>query len=110
METVHGVVDYLNANQPVLLALASLLAVVTHYALDHFAGFGKLTNRLLGLVAIPGLVTALLALATSIHAYQYPVVVVLGQLLFAANEKYKSSLVSKDTAQVGVVSAPIAPF
>jgi uncharacterized membrane protein len=108
METVNSVVEYLNNNQPLLLALAGLAAVVIHYAVDHVAGFGKLTNRLLGLVAIPGVVTAALALGTSLHATQYPIVVLIGQLFYAFNEQYKARLLAKALPTLPVTEELVA--
>lgn len=104
---VNDVINYLNANQPVLLAIAGLVAVLLHYAVDHIAGFGKLTNKVLGLVAIPGLLTAGAALLTTIHAYQYPIVAIIGQLIYAVNEAYRARVIAKSELSSTEVSNPL---
>lgn len=91
MELFNAVVDYLNQNQPLVVAIAGLLAVFLQYAINHVKGLGKLTNYTLGIIALPGVTTAGLAFGTSLHLTAYPWVVVVGQLIYAVYEKIKAN-------------------
>ena len=94
MQTVSAIVSYLNANQPVVVALAGLLAVAVQYALNHIRGFSTLTNYILGLIALPGVATIALAFSTNVHLAAYPWVAVVGQLLYASYEQIKKNAVT----------------
>ena len=94
MQTVSAIVSYLNANQPVVVALAGLFAVAVQYALNHFKALGTLSNYILGLVALPGVATIALAFSTNVHLAAYPWVAVVGQLLYASYEQLKKNAVN----------------
>ena len=101
LAVVTPVADYLNANPPVVLAVAGVLAVLLQSLVNKYADFGKYTNRILGLTAYPGVVGAFAALSTGLPAKYVPLVGVLSQVFYATHQAYKNRLVESAQAPVG---------
>lgn len=100
MDLINQITNYLNANQPVVIGIASVIGICAQYALNRFVGLEKLTNRILGIVAIPGVVTALASYGTSLHLSAYPWVAIVGQVLYGVWEHVKANVSTKAVAAV----------
>lgn len=103
---MNAVLDYLNANPGQVAALAAIVAVGLQYLVNKFKELGTLTNYALALIAFPGFTAGVAAYTTNLHLTAYPVVVLIGQLLYAVLESYKNYVISKVVpTQAGVSSA-----
>lgn len=102
------VLNYLNANPPVIVALVGLAGVVVQYLVKRVFKLSdaKLTNYVLALGAVPGLLTGVVALGTSLHMSQYPWVVVASQAMYAGYEKLKANAEKQAEAKLAALNAP----
>lgn len=76
---------------------AGVLATGLQSLINKYKELGKLENRLLGLVGLPGLLTAGSAFLTANHFHWVlaPAVALVGQLLYAVIEKIKENTQKK---------------
>jgi hypothetical protein len=100
MELISEVVSYLNANQPMVIALGGLLSVVAQYGINHIKCLSKFANYLLGLGVLPILSTVVLSLATTVDPSVYPWVALAGQTIYALYEWLKRHAVKQATPAV----------
>jgi hypothetical protein len=107
MQAVHDLVNYLNSHPEDLVALSALLSVVVMYGIRRIKALGKLAKAIMGVVAVPGVVTATVALTTSLHAESYPLVAVLGQILFHIYEAMKRNMARTTLAEWEPATAPL---
>jgi hypothetical protein len=110
MEVINEAVTYLNARPEEVIAISSIIAVLVQYAINHVAGLGKLTNRLLGIVGLPGLL-GLLAVTTTAFPPKYaPLIAVLGQILHGVTEKVIASFQSPASVEAPTfLDEPVTP-
>lgn len=104
MDVINGIVAYLNANSPVVIAIAATLAVMFQYLINRYASVGKLANYFIGLVGLPGILGAVATVGTTFPPKYAPIIAIVGQLLYAVYENLKARI-----AASAVTAVPVSP-